>query len=201
MTPTRSHQPITPFPTNVRTASCGDARNTNRVATPAATIAKNKTFSHRSRSHRSRPHHRRRYGSRIHGIGASPRRLMRSLWLSAPHRKTKLGAGPVERRNKVTSSALQSAWSEAQELAVGFEPTTCCLQDSAEHFVYQRILALSQVRTITGIPGVSCSVASGRVAHCLGTASGPGPRPHLVGTPSARRGTGRRDGPVFRNDP
>jgi hypothetical protein len=57
MTPTRSHQPITPFPTNVRTASCGDARNTNRVATPAATIAKNKTFSHRSRSHHSRLHH------------------------------------------------------------------------------------------------------------------------------------------------
>ena len=27
--------------------------------------------------------------------------------------------------------------------------------------------------TITGIPGVSCSVASGRVAYCLGTASGP----------------------------
>jgi hypothetical protein len=72
MTPTRSHQPIPPFPTNVRTASCGDARNTNRTATKAATHAKNKTFSHRSRSHRSRPHHGRRYGSRIHRIDATP---------------------------------------------------------------------------------------------------------------------------------
>ena len=33
--------------------------------------------------------------------------------------------------------------------------------------------------TITGIPGVSCSVASGRVAYCLGTASVRGLRPRL----------------------
>jgi hypothetical protein len=112
MTGTRSHQPIPPFPTNVRTASCGDFINTNRTATPAATIAKNKTFSQRSRSHRSRPHHGRRYGSRIHRIGASPVDLCVICWLSAAQRKAKLGAGPAERRNKVTRSALQSAWSE-----------------------------------------------------------------------------------------
>jgi hypothetical protein len=78
MTPTRSHQPITPFPADVRHSGC-DATNTNRPATRAATYAKYKTFSHRSRSHRSRLHHGGRYGSRIHRIGASPRRLMRYL--------------------------------------------------------------------------------------------------------------------------
>jgi hypothetical protein len=71
MTPTRSHQPITPFPAAVRHSGC-DATNTNRPATTAATYAKYKTFIHRSRSHRSRLHHGGRYGSRIHRIGACP---------------------------------------------------------------------------------------------------------------------------------